>query len=148
MLDELEFVKANNMARDQQSAFQESKETLARWISAFPIINRQYSGRDPMGRSFGWKQAGAGSGMALGGWIGGVLFEVFGSYNITIVLSVLASVGGAALIFSMPPTRGLLIPNWEDSVPSIDSSDAPATSSLPDAPNAPAGAASPASGGD
>ena len=32
MLDELEFVKANNMARDQQSAFQESKETLARWI--------------------------------------------------------------------------------------------------------------------
>ena len=32
MLDELEFVKANNMARDQQSAFQESKETLVRWI--------------------------------------------------------------------------------------------------------------------
>ena len=32
MLNEQEFVKANNMARDQQSAFQESKETLARWI--------------------------------------------------------------------------------------------------------------------
>ena len=32
MLNELEFVKANNMARDQQPAFQESKETLARWI--------------------------------------------------------------------------------------------------------------------
>ena len=71
-----------------------------------------------MGRSFGWQQAGAGSGMALGGWIGGGLFAVFGSYDVTIVLSVLASVGGAALIMSMPPTDNLLIPNWEDSVPS------------------------------
>ena len=32
VLNEQEFVKANNMARDQQSAFQESRETLARWI--------------------------------------------------------------------------------------------------------------------
>ena len=32
VLNEQEFVKANNMARDQQSAFQESKETLAQWI--------------------------------------------------------------------------------------------------------------------
>jgi hypothetical protein len=32
VLNEQEFVKANNMARDQQSAFQESKEALARWI--------------------------------------------------------------------------------------------------------------------
>jgi len=86
--------------------------------SAFPIINRQYFGRGPMGRSFGWQQAGAGTGMALGGWIGGGLFAVFGSYDITIVLSVLASVGGAALILSMPPTDKLLIPNWEESMPS------------------------------
>jgi hypothetical protein len=32
VLNEQEFVEANNMARDQQSAFQESKEALARWI--------------------------------------------------------------------------------------------------------------------
>ena len=86
--------------------------------SAFPIINRQYFGRGPMGRSFGWQQAGAGTGMALGGWIGGGLFAVVGSYDITIVLSVLASVAGAALIMSMPPTDKLLIPNWEESLPS------------------------------
>ena len=84
--------------------------------SAFPIINRQYFGRGPMGRSFGWQQFGAGSGMALGGWIGGVLFFVFGSYDITVILSVLASVGGAALILSMPPTAKLLIPDWEDAI--------------------------------
>ena len=99
--------------------------------SAFPIINRQYFGRGPMGRSFGWQQAGAGTGMALGGWIGGGLFAVLGSYDITIILSVLASVGGAALIMSMPPTDKLLILNWEESVPSI----------------APARAASPVGGG-
>lgn len=86
--------------------------------SAFPIINRQYFGRGPMGRSFGWQQAGAGAGMALGGWIGGALLALFGDYDITIVLSVLASIGGAALIMSMPPTDKLLIPNWEESLPS------------------------------
>ncbi len=50
----------------------------------------------------------------MGGWIGGILYVIFGSYDITVILSVLASVGGAAVILSMPPTAGLLIPNWED----------------------------------
>jgi len=84
--------------------------------SAFPIINRQYFGRGPMGRSFGWQQFGAGTGMAVGGWIGGVLYFMFGSYDITVILSVLASVGGAALILTMPPTTSLLIPDWEAAI--------------------------------
>jgi MFS family permease len=85
--------------------------------SAFPIINRQYFGRGPMGRSFGWQQFGAGVGMATGGWIGGVLYGFFGSYDVTIVLSVVASVSGALVLLSMEPTSRLLIPNWEDSLP-------------------------------
>ncbi|MDA0734768.1 MAG: MFS transporter [Chloroflexi bacterium] len=93
--------------------------------SAFPIINRQYFGRGPMGRSFGWQQAGAGVGMATGAWIGGLLYGVFGSYDATIVLSVVASVGGAMVLLSMEPTSSLLIPNWEDSVPVQTSPDAP-----------------------
>ena len=84
--------------------------------SAFPIINRQYFGRGPMGRSFGWQQAGAGTGMALGGWIGGVLYFLFGSYDITVILSLLASMAGAALILSMPPTTKPLIPDWDDAI--------------------------------
>jgi MFS family permease len=84
--------------------------------SAFPIINRQYFGRGPMGRSFGWQQFGAGTGMAVGGWIGGVLYFMFGSYDITVILSVLASLAGAALILSMPPTTSLLIPDWEAAI--------------------------------
>ena len=86
--------------------------------SAFPIINRQYFGRGPMGRSFGWQQFGAGSGMAFGAWIGGKLLEVFGFYGPTIILSAAASVTGAIILLSMEPTNRLLIPNWEDSLPS------------------------------
>ena len=85
--------------------------------SAFPIINRQYFGRGPMGRSFGWQQAGAGAGMALGGWIGGAIYLIAGSYDVAILLSLLASVGGAAVILSMAPTGRILIPNWEESLP-------------------------------
>jgi len=86
--------------------------------SAFPIINRQYFGRGPMGRSFGWQQFGAGVGMATGGWIGGVLFGFFGSYDATIILSTVASLAGALVLLSMEPTSRLLIPNWEDSLAS------------------------------
>lgn len=100
--------------------------------SAFPIINRQYFGRGPMGRSFGWQQAGAGFGMAVGAWIGGVLYGIFGSYDTTVLLSVMASIGGAAVILSMPPTGKLLIPDWEDSI----------------APPAPPATATPATAGD
>ena len=84
--------------------------------SAFPIINRQYFGRGPMGRSFGWQQAGAGTGMAVGAWIGGVFYVMSGSYDITIILSVAMSFTGAAVILTMPTTARLLIPNWEDSL--------------------------------
>ena len=85
--------------------------------AAFPIINRQYFGRGPMGSSFGWQQLGAGIGMAVGAWIGGALFWVFDSYSITIVVSTVASVTGAIIIFSMEPTNRMLIPRWEDTMP-------------------------------
>jgi MFS family permease len=94
--------------------------------SAFPIINRQYFGRGPMGRSFGWQQAGAGAGMATGGWVGGLLYGVLGSYDATIVLSTVASVTGALVLLSMEPTSRLLIPNWEDSVTTQTSTPQPA----------------------
>ena len=84
--------------------------------SAFPVINRQYFGRGPMGSSFGWQAFGAGSGMAMGAWLGGALFWLFDSYSVTIVVSTLCSVLGAFVIMSMEPTSRVLIPNWEDSV--------------------------------
>ncbi|SUZ69060.1 uncharacterized protein METZ01_LOCUS21914 [marine metagenome] len=84
--------------------------------SAFPVINRQYFGRGPMGASFGWQQLGAGTGMALGAWLGGALFWLFDSYTATILVSTFTSIGGAVVIMSMEPTSRVLIPNWEDTV--------------------------------
>ena len=65
--------------------------------SAFPVINRQYFGRGPMGSSFGWQQFGAGSGMAMGAWLGGALFWLFDSYAATIIISTATSLAGAVL---------------------------------------------------
>ncbi|PKB71292.1 MAG: hypothetical protein BZY87_06215 [SAR202 cluster bacterium Io17-Chloro-G6] len=87
--------------------------------SAFPVINRQYFGRGPMGSSFGWQAFGAGAGMAMGAWLGGALFWLFDSYAATIIVSTVASVAGAVVIMSMEPTSRMLIPNWEDSVPLV-----------------------------
>ena len=98
--------------------------------SAFPIINRQYFGRGPMGRSFGWQQFGSGSGMAFGAWIGGALFAVFGSYSPTIILSAAASATGAIILLSMEPTTRLLIPNWEDSLPTEAQAQTPSAVSV------------------
>ena len=87
--------------------------------SAFPVINRQYFGRGPMGSSFGWQAFGAGAGMALGAWLGGVLFWLFDSYSATIIVSAAASVVGALVIMSMEPTNRILIPDWDDSAAAV-----------------------------
>ena len=84
--------------------------------SGFPVINRQYFGLGPMGRSFGWQACGAMIGMALGGWSGGVLYAIFGSYDTTILLSVLTSVAGGLLILSMERTRRPIITALEDTL--------------------------------
>ena len=97
--------------------------------SAFPIINRQYFGRGPMGRSFGWQQFGAGTGMAFGAWIGGAMFAVFGSFDPTIIMSAAASATGAIILLSMEPTTRLLIPHWEDSLPSEAQTETPRAAS-------------------
>ena len=77
--------------------------------SGFPVINRQYFGTGPMGRSFGWQACGAMIGMALGGWSGGVLYAIFGNYDTTILLSVLTSVAGGLIILSMESSRHPII---------------------------------------
>ena len=87
--------------------------------SAFPVINRQYFGRGPMGSSYGWQQLGAGSGMALGAWVGGARFWIFDSYTATILVSTLTSVAGAVVIMSMEPTGRVLIPDWEETITAV-----------------------------
>ena len=79
----------------------------------FPILNRRYYGQAPTGAPHGWQMAGAGLGMALGGWIGGPIFDIFGSYDVALWISIATSLAGALNILVLEPTDKLLIPDWE-----------------------------------
>ena len=79
----------------------------------FPILNRRYYGQAPVGSAHGVQMLGAGLGMALGGWIGGVIYDFMGSYDLALVISVVASVMGAVSIVLLERTDRLLIPDWE-----------------------------------
>lgn len=100
-------------------------------MSAFLVVNRQYFGMGPVRTVFGFQSMGAGLGMALGGLIGSVVYDYFGSYNVAWVVSLFASLGGMIAIFTMESTKNELIPDWED--------DLPADARTPDLAPAPAG---------
>jgi len=62
----------------------------------FPIINRQMFGTSaPLTSIFSFEMIGASTGMALGGWIGGVLFDHSGNYTSAILVA--AGIGFIAL---------------------------------------------------
>jgi len=72
----------------------------------FPIINRQlYGAEAPLHSIYSFQMVGASLGMALGGWLGGALFDLTGTY----VWSILASAGAGYLalpsILSLPRHR-------------------------------------------
>ena len=79
----------------------------------FPILNRKYFGHAPMGGAHGFQMLGAGIGMAVGGWIGGPVYDLFGSYNWALAVSIVASVGGAVSIVLLENPANLLIPDWQ-----------------------------------
>ena len=87
-------------------------------MSAFLVINRQYYGMGPVRTIYGFQSLGAGLGMALGGLIGSVVFDVFGAYDIAWGISIAASLGGAACILILESTSRTLIGGWENSLPS------------------------------
>jgi MFS family permease len=86
-------------------------------MSAFIVINRQYYGVGPVRTVFGFQQFGSSLGMALGGLIGSMIFDRFGSYDIAWLVSIAASLGGVICILLLEPTSQLLIPDWEESLP-------------------------------
>lgn len=86
-------------------------------MSAFLVVNRQYFGMGPVRTVFGFQSMGAGLGMALGGLIGSVVYDAFGSYNVAWIVSLFASLGGVVAIFTMESTKNELIPDWEDDLP-------------------------------
>ena len=85
-------------------------------MSAFLVINRQYYGMGPVRAIFGFQNMGSGVGMAIGGFMGLVIADRYG-FDIAWIISIVASLGGAACILLLQSTARVLIPNWEDALP-------------------------------
>jgi len=95
-------------------------------MSAFLVVNRQYFGMGPVRTVFGVQSMASGLGMALGGLVGSVIYDAFGSYNLAWVVSIVGSLGGMFAIFTMESTKQVLIPDWEKSLPQEAQTPAPA----------------------
>ncbi|MGQ0751177.1 MAG: MFS transporter [Betaproteobacteria bacterium] len=78
----------------------------------FPIINRQLFGASaPLSTIYSLQMVGAGLGMALGGWLGGLLFDLSGAYTWSIVAAIGLTLTGLPLALALPrhkqpPTSG------------------------------------------
>ncbi|MBI4294602.1 MAG: MFS transporter [Chloroflexi bacterium] len=69
----------------------------------FPIFNRQYYGyRAPLSTIYSYQMAGALVGMALGGWMGGALFDHTGAYTWTIWAATAAGLLGGVAALVLP----------------------------------------------
>ena len=86
----------------------------------FPILNRKYYGLAPVGAAHGFQMLGAGLGMAVGGWVGGVVFDITGGYGIALWISIVTSLAGAVSIMMLEPTHEPLIPDWEAPTPLLE----------------------------
>ena len=95
-------------------------------MSAFLVINRQYYGMGPVRSVFGFQHLGSGTGMALGGLLAGALYELFGPYDISWIVSIGASLAGTLCILFLQSTSHVLIPDWEESLP-VEARTAPTT---------------------
>ena len=80
------------------------------------MLNRRYYRDAPVSIAYGWQIFGANIGMALGGWLGGVLFDVTGDYTATIILSASVSIVGAFCILLLTDPNKPLIPDWADNI--------------------------------
>lgn len=69
----------------------------------FPIINKQlYGARAPLSSIYSYQMVGASTGMALGGWLGGALFDLHGSYHWSLVASMVIGCIGIPMALALP----------------------------------------------
>tara|TARA_B110000438_G_scaffold160633_1_gene153879 strand:- start:2784 stop:4076 length:1293 start_codon:yes stop_codon:yes gene_type:complete len=80
----------------------------------FPIMNRKYYGFFPMDTTYGWQILAASFGMALGGFIPGLVFDVTGGYEYAIWISAFFSILGALVILTLETTKKILKPSFEN----------------------------------
>lgn len=69
----------------------------------YPVISREFFGVTSLGAVFGLQLAGSMTGMALGGYLGGVLHDLTGSYTSAFLVSLAAGLASVALAASLRP---------------------------------------------
>jgi MFS family permease len=75
-----------------------------------PIINRQLFGSAaPLSSIYSFEILGASTGMALGGWLGGVLFDASGAYTWAILASAVIGYLGLPLCLGLPRHRSSVV---------------------------------------
>ncbi|MEK7875186.1 MAG: MFS transporter [Pseudomonadota bacterium] len=80
----------------------------------FPIINRQLFGEGaPLSSIYSFEMLGASTGMALGGWLGGVLFDVSGAYTWAILASAGIGYLGLPLALYLPRHKKFIVSRTE-----------------------------------
>lgn len=68
----------------------------------FAIINRQLFGTEaPLASIYSFEMVGTGIGMALGGWLGGALFDLSGTYQRSVVAAAVAGYAGVPFALSL-----------------------------------------------
>jgi MFS family permease len=69
----------------------------------YAVLARDYFGQAIMGTVLGAAAMVSSLGMAIGPWIGGWLFDLFGSYAPMYIYSFIIGLGAAAIAFAFPP---------------------------------------------
>ncbi len=72
-------------------------------MSCYPMLYRKYFGKRYLGTLMSGFYTAGGLGMALGGFIAGVLYDVMGSYQISFVISLIGGVGAALIATTLKP---------------------------------------------
>lgn len=75
-------------------------------MTSFPVLNREYFHERVIGSVYGVQMFGAGFGMAVGGQVGGILYDLTGGYTSAIWFSFAASAIGMAAILRLPRRIG------------------------------------------
>ncbi len=80
----------------------------------FPIINRHLFGaKAPLSSIYSFQMLGASTGMALGGWLGGILFDLSGAYNWSLLAAIVIGYLGLPLALALPRHRTFVVSGSE-----------------------------------
>ena len=86
-------------------------------VPTFPIANRQYYGNVPQGSLYGWQNVGNGLGMGVAPVCAGVLWDLTGTYEAPLLMSLGFSLMALISAWFLPSPRARQIPDWESHLP-------------------------------